>query len=293
MAIVAPLILTACGQSSTTASGLKGEIKIDGSSTVLPITSAAVEEFTAKNPDLKIPVGEVGTGGGINKLISGEIDIADASRAITPEEIATGQKNGIDVQEFKVGFDGISIVVNKANTWATSITKDELKKIWEPNSKIKTWKDVRPEWPAETIKFYTPGTNDGTFAYFTEKITGKAGAMRQDITSSEDDNVLVQGVAGDKNGIGFFGFAYYEANKDKINLVAVDNVKPSLETIKDGSYTPLSRPLFFYVNKKALARKEVKEFVKFYLENGKDFVSQAGYVTLSDNAYTDQLALLK
>jgi len=293
LAFVAPLILTACGQSGQSGQSLTGEIKIDGSSTVFPITEAVAEEFTAQNPDIKIPVGVSGTGGGFKKFAVGETDITNASRPIKAEEAKMAEENGIEYIEYTVAYDGITIVVNKENTWVKNLTAEELKMIWEPDSKVTTWKDIRPEWPNDDIKFYAPGTDSGTFDYFTEEINGKSGSIRQDFTGSEDDNVLVQGIAGDKNAIGFFGFAYYEENMNKLNLVAVNDVKPSLDTIKDGSYTPLSRPLFIYVNNKSLDKPEINAFVKFYLENAKVLAKEVGYIPLPDNMYTDQLNLLK
>jgi phosphate transport system substrate-binding protein len=280
-----------------TGAKLSGEIRIDGSSTVFPITEAVAEEFLAVYPDVKIPVGVSGTGGGFKKFIAGETDINDASRPIKDAEGTDAKAAGVAYTSFEVAYDGLSIVVNKANTWAASMTVDELKKLWAPDSTIKTWKEIRPEWPDEAIKLYAPGTDSGTFDYFTEAVNGKAGSIRSDFVASEDDNVLVQGVAGDKNAIAFFGFAYYEENTDKLNLVAIDNGKgaitPSFETIKDGTYAPLSRPLFLYVNNEALARAEVKAFLRFYLENAPSLVKEVGYVALQAEKYEASLAALK
>ncbi len=276
---------------------LVGEIKIDGSSTVFPITEAIAEEFLAAHPDVKVPVGVSGTGGGFKKWIAKEIDINDASRPIKEQEAADAKAAGIEYVEVKIAFDGLSILVNPENTWVESLTVEELKKIWAPDSAVKTWKDVRPEWPADPIKLYAPGTDSGTFDYFTEAINGKAGEIRPDFTASEDDNVLVQGIAGDKNALGFFGFAYYEENKDKLKLVSIDNgkgpVTPTFETIKDGSYAPLSRPLFMYVNKEALAKPEVKTFLTFYLENVKTIAQEVGYVALPDDQYAAGLSAIQ
>jgi len=187
--------------------------------------------------------------------------------------------------ELEVAYDGISIVVNKENTWAKDLTAEELKKMWEPDSKVKLWSDVRPEWPKEAIKFYSPGTDSGTFEYFTEAINKEAKKIRTDITASEDDNVLVTGVAGDKYAIGYFGLSYYEENMDKLNIVKVNGVEPSIETVKDGTYKPLSRPLYVYVNKKSLERPEVKAFMEYYLENAKNLVGDVGYIPLEDEKY--------
>lgn len=272
---------------------LSGEIRVDGSSTVFPITEAMAEEFLAANPDVKIPVGVSGTGGGFKKWLAKETDINDASRPIKDKEKEDAAANGIDYVELKVGFDGLSVLVNKENTWVDSLTVEELNKIWDKDSTVKTWSDVNPAWPAEPIKFYAPGTDSGTFEYFTETINKEAGNIRADFTGSEDDNVLVQGIAGDKNALGFFGFAYYEENMDKLKVVKINGVEPTFETIKDGSYAPLSRPLFMYVNKEALTRPEVQTFLTFYLENAADIIPQVGYVALPAEEYTAGIASLK
>lgn len=296
------LALTACGNQTATSgktetAGLSGEVKIDGSSTVYPITEAVAEEFTAANPNVRVPVGVSGTGGGFKKFIAGETDINDASRAIKDKEAADAKAAGIEYTQFDIAYDGLSVLVNPQNTWVDSLTVEELKKIWEPNSQVKTWKDVRPEWPAEPIKFYAPGTDSGTFDYFTEAINGESGAIRQDFTASEDDNILVQGIAGDKDAIGFFGFAYYEENKDKLKIVKIDGgkgpIEPSMETIKDGSYAPLSRPLFLYVKNESLNKPEVNAFVKYYIENAKEMAPAVGYIALPDEKYQADLEKLK
>lgn len=295
--------LTACGSTTakepagTTEAGLTGEVHIDGSSTVFPITEAVAEEFLVTNPDVRVPVGVSGTGGGFKKFIGKEIDINDASRKIKDKEAAEAKAAGVEYTEFEIAYDGLSILVNPQNEWVTSLTVAELKKIWEPNSTVKTWKDVRPEWPAETIKLYAPGTDSGTFDYFTETINGESGAIRQDFTASEDDNILVQGIAGDKNSIGFFGFAYYEENKDKLKLVKIDNgngpIEPTFDTIKDGTYAPLSRSLYLYVNNESLAKPEVKAFVKFYIENANEMAPAVGYISLPQESYTKALEKLQ
>lgn len=302
------LAMTACGaktdtaqntsgEGSATETSLSGEVKIDGSSTVFPITEAVAEEFLGTNPDVRVPVGVSGTGGGFKKFIANEIDINDASRAIKDQEAADAKAAGVDYEAFEVAYDGLSVLVNPENTWVETLTVEELKKIWAPDSTVKTWKDVRAEWPAEAIKFYAPGTDSGTFDYFTEEINGESGAIRQDFTASEDDNILVQGIAGDKNAIGFFGFAYYEENKDSLKLVKIDNgsgaIAPSFETIQNGTYAPLSRPLYLYVNKASLERAEVKSFVKFYLESAGTLVPEVGYIALPAENYTKSLEKLK
>ena len=273
---------------------LSGEIKIDGSSTVFPISEAMAEEFNKQNPGVKIGVGESGTGGGMKKFTNKEIDIAGASRPIKAEEKELATKNGVEYIELKVAFDGITVVVNKDNSWAKEMTVEDLNKMWMEGSTVKTWKDVRAEWPAETIKFYAPGTASGTFEYFTEAINKKAKSGRStDVTTSEDDNVLVTGVAGDKNGIAYFGYSYYEANKSKINSVKIGGVLPSVPTIKDGTYKPLSRPIYIYINKSALSRPEVKQYAEFYMKNATKLVPEAGYVALPEDEYKKQLELLK
>jgi len=286
------------GTAPVAESKLSGTIKVDGSSTVFPITEAAAEEFQNAHPGVQVTVGVSGTGGGFKKFTAGETDISNASRPIKDKEAAEAKQTGIEYVEIPVAYDGLSVVVNKENTWVDKLTIAELKKIWEPNSKVKTWKDIRPEWPAEEIKLYGPGTDSGTFEYFTEAVVGEAKKSRPDFTASEDDNVLVQGIAGDKNSLGYFGFAYYEENAGKLKLVPIDNgdgkaVTPSVETIKDGSYKPLSRPLYIYVNKGSLQKPEVKEFVKFYLENAPELVSSVYYVPLTDDKYQQALANIK
>lgn len=284
--------------STTTASGasqdsgsaqLSGSITIDGSSTVSPIMEAVAEEFGKTQPGVKPTVATSGTGGGFKKFVAGEIDIADASRPIEKDEIEKARAAGIEFVEIPIAFDGLSVVVNPSNTFAATLTVAELKKIWEPNSKVQTWADVRAGFPAEKIKLYGAGTDSGTFDYFTKAIVGEEKASRADYQASEDDNVLVQGVAGDKFSLGYFGYAYYDQNKDKLKLVGIDAGKgaivPSPETIADGTYKPLSRPLFVYVNKKALDRPEVVALLKFLVMKGKDLITSTGYVPLPDEVY--------
>jgi phosphate transport system substrate-binding protein len=238
---------------------------------------------------VRVTVGIAGTGGGFKRFGGGETDISDASRPIDPTEAELAAKNGINFIELPVAFDGLSVLVNPANDFVTSLTVAELKRIWEPASKVKRWSDVRQGWPSRDIHFYGAGTDSGTFDYFTEAINGKAKAMRADYNASEDDNVLVQGIAGDRDSIGFFGYAYYVENKGKLKLVAVDNgsgpVLPSPETIRDGSYKPLSRPVFIYVSVKAAQRPEVETFVNFYLDNANTLVADVGYVPLPKPIY--------
>lgn len=266
-----------------------GQVKVDGSSTVFPITEAVAEEFGAKFPKVRVTVGTSGTGGGFAKFAKGEIDINNASRTIKDSEAKTAKANGVDYMAVPVAHDGIVIVVNKANTWAKSITVAELKKLWAPGSKIKTWKELNPAYPNEKILLFGPGTDSGTFDYFTEAINGKSQLSRKDFTQSEDDNVLVNGVMGNKNALGYFGFAYYASHKDKLRALPVDNgkgvIEPTETTINDESYAPLSRVIYIYVSKKSAKRPEVKEFVNFYIDNVKELVKEVGYVPLSDAKY--------
>ncbi len=279
--------------SRLSANGLEGAIRIDGSSTVFPITEAVAEEFRLVAPKVRVTVGVSGTGGGFKKFLRGELDICDASRKIKDSEAAEAKKNGISYTEFEIALDGIAIVVNSKNTWATDITVEELHKLWQPESKISTWNEVRSTWPKQPIKLYGPGTDSGTFDYFTETINGKAQASRSDFSKSEDDNVLVIGVAGDVNALGYFGFSYYFENKNKLKALAVNNgkkaVSPTMETINDGSYAPLSRSLYIYVNNASMTKPEIKKFLTFYLENAKTLVKDVGYVPLKDESYRASL----
>jgi phosphate transport system substrate-binding protein len=285
------LLLVGCGGSKQ-GTGLKGEIIIDGSSTVAPISQAVAEEFSKENSDVNVSVGISGTGGGIKKFVSGEIDIADASRAMKPEELSTAQKNGIEFIELKIGLDGLTVVANPENTWAQNLTTEDLKKIWADGSTVKTWKDVNPAWPAEPIKLYGPDQDSGTYDYFIEEILGKDGKIRKDYSPSSDDNQLVQGVEGDKGALGYFGYAYYLEQKDKLKALSINGISPSDETVKNGTYKPLSRPLYIYINKKSFTEKaQVKSFVQFYIKNAAELVKSSGYVPLDD--YDAQEAAIK
>ena len=277
--------------------GLSGAVRIDGSSTVFPVTEAVAEEFQIENRDVRVTVGISGTGGGFKKFGSGETDISDASRQIKETEVEACAAEGIEPMEITVGFDGLAVMVNPANDFVDCLTVDELKRIWEPGSQVTTWQDVRALWPAEEIKLYGPGTDSGTFDYFTEAIVGEEDASRPDFTASEDDNVLVQGVTGDRYSLGYFGYAYYAENTDKLKLVAVDGgagcVAPDPATVQSGTYTPLSRPLFIYVKEQSLQRPEVKAFVEYYLTNAAELVPQVGYVALSPDRYQASLSMIK
>ncbi len=262
-------------------------VKVDGSSTVLPITEAVGEVFREQRPDVHIIGGRAGTGGGFKKFSHGEIDICNASRPISDVEKQACAKNGIEYLSFIVAFDGLSICVNPKNDWCDCITVEQLKAIWQPESAVEKWSDVDPAWPAEEIELYGPGTDSGTFDYFTEVIVGETAKSRDDYTQSEDDNVLVTGVAGDEYSLGYFGLAYYDENKDRLKLLAVDGgdgncVKPTMETVRDNTYSPLSRPLYIYVRKSSLERPEVKAFIQFYLEQVGSLVPVVGYVPVSD-----------
>jgi len=273
-----------------------GTIEIDGSSTVFPITQAVAEEFQKLHPDVRVNVGVSGTGGGFKRFTIGETDISDASRPIKASEAQTATQNGIEYIEFQVAIDGLAVLVNPSNTWVDYMTIQELNMTWRPGSTVDSWNDIRPEWPNQPIHLYGPGTDSGTFDYFTEVIVGKEDASRPDYTASEDDNVLVQGIAGDPNALGYFGYAYYAENTDKLKIVPIDSgngpVTPSDQTINAGQYTPLSRPLFIYVNKESLKRPEVKSFVRFYMENAEQLVAEVGYTPLPTSVYQENLSKL-
>jgi len=272
-----------------------GSITVDGSSTVYPITEAVAEEFRSVQPRINVTIGVSGTGGGFQKFGRGEINIADASRLIKEEEGAAAKENNITYVGLEVALDGLAVVINPENDWAKSFTVEELKMIWEPaaQGKIMKWNQINPEWPNEEIHLYGPGVASGTFDYFTEAIVGKSGSSRGDYTASEDDNVLVQGVAGDKFGLGFFGLAYFEENQDKLALAAVDGgngpVLPTAETVNDNSYSPLSRPLFIYVNSSSVRNPEVVEFVRFYLKEAGKLSKDVGYFPLTKENYAVEL----
>lgn len=273
--------------ATTASSNLTGTVLIDGSSTVFPISEAMAEEFQKTNPNVKVTVGSSGTGGGFKKFCAGETDITGASRPIKPSEVELCKTNNIEYVELPVAFDGLSVVVNPGNTFVQCLTVAELKKMWEPaaQGKVKTWNQVRSSFPNQPIGLYGAGTDSGTYDYFTNAIVGDEGKSRGDYTASEDDNVLVQGVSSDVNGLGFFGYAYYVQNKDKVKLVGIDGgngcVEPSPQTISNGSYTPLSRPEFVYVKKTALDKPEVEAMARFYVapQNAK-LVDEVGYVSL-------------
>jgi phosphate transport system substrate-binding protein len=283
--LVSALFVAACGDDNSGGSNLSGSIKIDGSSTVGPLTEAAAELFREENPDVRITVGISGTGGGFEKFCAGETDISDASRPIEPEEVAACKKEGITYGESQVANDGIAVVVNPENDWATCLTTGELKKIWEPGSKVNNWNQVKSSFPDQKMELFGAGTDSGTFEYFNEAINGDKAATRKDYSPSEDDNVTVQGVSGGKGNMGYFGLSYAIANKDKVKTLQVDGgdgcITPDVATVQDGSYKPLSRPLFIYPSKKALQNKATAEFVKFYVDNYDQIAKQAEFVPMT------------
>ncbi|WP_110927400.1 PstS family phosphate ABC transporter substrate-binding protein [Bacillus massiliglaciei] len=285
-------------KSGNSAGGqLKGEVIQDGSSTVFPIMEAVAEEYMAEQPDVKVSVGASGTGGGFEKFIQKETDLSNASRPVKDEEKKLLEDNGVDYTELKLAYDGISIVVNKENDFIDHLTVEELKEIWiDDNGKEKKWSDIRSDWPDEPIKFYSPGTDSGTYDYFNEVILEEK-PMVENATLSEDDNVLVKGVEGDKNAIGLFGYAYYAENKDQLKVVPIDNgegaVEPNHETIKNGDYAPLSRPLFTYVSNSAFKDKEqVADYTRFAIENASELAEEVGYISLEQEDYDKDLELL-
>ena len=297
----AALVLAACGETETTGgtastpAGRASIIAIDGSSTVFPITEAVAEEFQKVNR-ARITVGVSGTGGGFKKFCNSETVVSNASRPIKSSEVTLCGEQSIEFIELPVAFDGLAVVVNPNNTWVDHLTTAELKKIWEPEAqgKVLKWSDVRPGFPDKPLTLFAPGVDSGTFDYFTEAINGKSQASRGDFTPSEDDNVLVQGITTDENALGYFGFAYYIENQDKLKVVPIDDgnedngkgaIAPSLETVGLGTYQPLARPIFIYVSKSGADRPEVQAFVEFYLTQGRPLVEEVGYIRLPDKAY--------
>ena len=275
-------------------------IQIDGSSTVFPITEAVAEEFQkAKKGKVKVTVGIAGTGGGFKKFCRGETDISDASRPILKQEMEACKGAGVEYFELPIAYDALTVIVNPKNDWVKVLTVPDLKKMWEPSAqgKVTNWNQVRSEWPNAPLKLFGPGADSGTFDYFTEAIVGKAKSSRGDFTASEDDNVLVQGIINDRNALGYFGFSYYVENQNKLKAVPIDTgkgpVSPSPKTVEDGTYQPLSRPIFIYVSKKSMNKPEVKEFVDFYLQNAPSLVKQVKYVPLPQSVYTTGAEHLK
>lgn len=272
---------------------IEGKVAGDGSSTVAPIMEAIVEEYAGVQGKVQVTVGVSGTGGGFEKFIAGSTDFSNASRPIKDAEKEKLAAAGIDYTELRLAYDGLSVVVNKDNTWIDSLTIEELQKIWIEDGSVKKWSDINPEWPAEKIVFYSPGTDSGTYDYFDEVVLDDADMVKA-ATLSEDDNVLVQGVQGDKNAIGYFGYAYYLANKDTLKIVKVNGVEPTNDTIESGEYSPLSRPLFVYVKNSAVKENPATyDFIKYALENAGDMAEAVGYVRLPQAEYDKDLADLE
>jgi phosphate transport system substrate-binding protein len=290
LVLAAALALSACGSDSDSAdagSGVSGSVRVDGSSTVAPLASFAAEKFQEANSGARVTVGTSGTGGGFEKFCKSETDVNNASRPIKDEELAICEANGVETTELQVAVDAITVVVNKDNDFATCLTTEQLKKIWEPDSKVTNWNQVDASFPDLGIKLYGPGTDSGTFDYFTDEINGEEGASRTDYNPSEDDNIIVQGVEGDKGSLGYFGFTYYEENADKLSVVQIDSgdgcVAPSVETAQDGTYTPLSRPLFVYPSHTAIKENAAaKAFVDYFVQNDTEIAEEAAFIPLNE-----------
>lgn len=293
------LSLNSCAPSERTL------VRVDGSSTVFPITEAVAEEFQIETRGkVMVTVGISGTGGGFKKFCRGEVDIADASRHIKDSEVKLCKEGGIEFIELPVSYDGLAVIANKKNTWVDYLTVEELKKIWGPDAhgRVTKWSQVREGWPDTDLRLYGPGTDSGTFDYFTSTINGKSGSVRGDFTASEDDNVLVQGVSMDKGALGYFGLAYYEHNSDKLKLIPIDDgdatngkgpISPTTKTVNNGTYAPLSRPIFIYVSVTSAKRKEVVDFVEFYLNNATELTEEVGYIPLTRELYDEGLRKLR
>ena len=294
--LIGLVLIGTAGVASAGDEKLTGKVRIDGSSTVHPITSATAELFQQEQPRIHVTVGISGSGGGFKKFLEDQpslrTDISDASRPIKPSELARARELGVEFIEVPIGIDGIAVMVNPANTFCHDLTVDELRRIWEPGSTINSWKDVRAGFPDQPLQLYGPGPDSGTFDYFCEAIVGREKASRSDYTASESDNMLVQGIAGDPGALGYFGYAYYAANTKRLRAVGIDNgsgtpVKPTIEVIRDGKYAPLSRPLFMYVNKESFQRPAVRAYLEFFFHNAPKIVEhpRVNYVALSDELY--------
>ncbi len=286
--------LSACGGGEPAEGELTGTVRVDGSSTTYPITEAVAEEFMAAHARARVTVGVSGTGGGFSKFLRGETDVNDASRAIRPSEVDLAAQNDIEYIELPVAYDGLAVVVNPQNDFVECLTVEELRSVWESGSTVDNWNQVRPDFPDQELTLYGPGTDSGTYDYFTEAILGEAGGSRSDFTASEDDNVLVQGIAGDRNALGFFGLAYYEENESRLKVVGIDDgnpdngegcIEPTTETVGNGTYAPLSRPLLIYVRSAAADDEIVNAFVQFYLDHAGTLAEEVGYIALTDEAY--------
>lgn len=301
-AVVLVAALASCGGEDAGASGgsgdsLSGTIKVDGSSTVAPLSTVAAELFQQEHPGVQVTVGTSGTGGGFEKFCRGELDISDASRPIEDDEAAACEDGGVTYEEFAVANDALTVVVNKENDWAKCLTVEQLNKIWAPDSTVNNWNQVDPSFPDEPLELFGAGTDSGTFDYFTEAINGEEGASRTDYSATEDDNVTVQGVSGTTGALGYFGYSYYEENADSLTAVEIDGgdgcVAPSVETVQDGSYTPLGRPLFIYPTVDVLDRAEGAAFVEYYVENAAQIAEGAKFIPLNDEQDAELDADLK
>jgi phosphate transport system substrate-binding protein len=293
MKYIIPVVLTL-----SIASAIAQTVKVDGSSTVYPITEGIAEDFQ-KATRIKTTVGVSGTGGGFKKFCRGEIDIANASRSITKQEIDACRSKGIDFYEFPIAFDAMTVVINPRNNFIKSLTVDQLRRLWEPQAqgKITHWNQIDPSWPNQRISLFGPGADSGTFEYFTEAVTGKSKSSRGDFTASEDDNILVKGVSTNQFGLAYFGFAYYEENKSKVRAVPIVNkdgkaVYPSEKTVMDGTYNPLARPIFIYANANSIKKPEVRQFIEFYMKNGANIIREIKFVPLPNKVYEANLANL-
>ncbi len=295
LALLLALVAAGCGQTredsasgtnSDGGGGLSGRIQADGSSTVGPFTTAAAERFRAVQPDVQITVGVSGTGGGFERFCRGETDLSNASRPIKDEEAKVCADNGVEFVEFQVANDALTVVVNPGNDWVDCLTVEQLKEIWGPGSQVGNWRDVDPSFPDQRLRLFGPGTDSGTFDYFTAEINGEEGASRSDYAASEDDNTIVTGVSGEKGGLGYFGFSYFEENQDTLKAVAIDGgdgcVEPSAAAAQDGTYTPLSRPLYLYAKQESFTRPEVEEFIRFALDNETEIAEAAQYVPMTE-----------
>ncbi|WP_445664933.1 PstS family phosphate ABC transporter substrate-binding protein [Fodinibius sp. AD559] len=281
------VFLYSCGSG-----GSQNEIKIDGSGTVYPITEAVAEEFRKVEPNIRVSIGSSGSGAGFKKFVRGETEISNSSREISEEEKALAEENGIEYQQFSIALDGISIVAHPDNDWIKTLTPEELNEIWKADSEVQQWSDIREGWPDEDIRLYGPNTAHGTYDFFTETINGESGASRTDYNAVADYNVAVQGISSDKYSLGYFGLAYYEENADQLKLIGIDSgdgpVEPSLETVKDGTYKPLSRSLYIYVAKSAAKRPAVQKFVEFYFDNAGELAKDVGYVPMPEEDIEEQ-----
>ena len=296
-------VLAGCGPAGTTSpstegSLLSGAVRVDGSSTVFPVAQAAAEAFGEDQPDVRVSVSRSGTSAGMGKFLMREVDLCDASRQMNDDERQRAQAAGLEIVEFTIAIDGLAVVANPANDWCDSMTVDQLRAIWRPEAEgeLTNWNQIDARWADVPLKLFGPGTASGTFEYFTEEICGEKKASRSDYQRSEDDNMLVRGVAGEKGGLGYFGYAYYAENKDQLKLLAIDSgagpVLPSEAAVRDGQYVPLSRPLYLYASRQALARPEVAAFVAFFLRNAGSLAEQCQYVAVTDAVRDRNLALL-